>query len=292
MSRPDRVHARAHAKLNLALSVGPPLPPGDARAGFHPIASWMHAIELGDEFSIARAPSTNYDLAWHDGTPVDWDPDTDLCVRAHRALEQAAGMPMPARIRVRKTVPAGGGLGGGSADAAVTLLALRDLFAPDLPDEQITACAHALGSDIPFFIDPLAWRERRPPRPAIVTGLGTVAQRLERREAAVTLVCPPYGCPTGAVYRAFDADPTDACDEDRVRQAASGPLTPHTPFNDLAAPAERTEPRLGPLRAALAAALGTPVHVSGSGSTLFCFAPADAAAPHAPGCRVIATRLA
>lgn len=287
-----RIHARAHAKVNLALAVGPPVPPGQPGAGYHPIASWMHAIELGDDITLARAGTTRYDLAWHDESPLGWDPESDLCVRAHRALESLAGRTLPAEIRVRKSVPAGAGLGGGSSDAGVVLLALRDLFDLGIDDQQLIACAHALGTDIPFFIDPDAWRAGHPPRPALVTALGERTERLPRRADAITLICPPFGCPTGAVYRAFDARPARPCDEARVRLLASTPgLRPDTLFNDLGAPAEQAEPRLRPLRGSLARAIGAPVHLSGSGSTLFCFEPPDAVAPHAPGCRVIGTRL-
>jgi 4-diphosphocytidyl-2-C-methyl-D-erythritol kinase len=288
---PDAIHARAHAKINLALAVGPPLPAGGAHAGYHPIASWMHAIDLHDDITLSRAPETRYDLAWADGAPVEWSPDADLCVRAHRAVESLVGRMLPVRLRVRKSIPAGGGLGGGSADAGAVLLALRELFALELDDGALAACAHTLGTDIPFFVDPDAWDARLAPRPAIVSGLGDRTERTERRSDPLTLVCPPFGCPTGAVYRAFDAEPTQGCDEARVRALAAGPIDPHALFNDLARPAERVEPRLQELRTRLGNALGLPVQVSGSGSTLFCFAPAEAVRPWAPGCRVISTAL-
>lgn len=288
---PDAIHARAHAKVNLALAVGPPLPPGGVHAGYHPIASWMHAIDLHDEITLTHAAETRYDLAWADGTPIDWAPDADLCVRAHRALESLTGRTLPILLRVRKSIPAGGGLGGGSADAGAVLLALRDLFALELDDRTLAACAHALGTDIPFFVDPDAWRAGQAPRPAIVSGLGDRIERTERRSHPLTLICPPFGCPTGAVYRAFDADPTRICDEAKVRALAAGPIDPHALFNDLTGPAERVEPRLHELRTQLGDALGLPVQVSGSGSTLFCFAAAETVRRVAPGSRVISTVL-
>lgn len=292
MPGPDAIHARAHAKINLALAVGPALPQGGTHAGYHPIASWMHAIDLHDEITLTRAAETGYDMAWVDGTPIDWTLDADLCVRAHRAIETLSGRTLPIHVRVRKSIPAGGGLGGGSADAGVVLLALRELFALQLDDGALAACAHALGTDIPFFVDPDAWRMCQAPRPALVSGLGDRIERTERRSGPLTLICPPFGCPTGAVYRAFDAEPTQACDETRVRALAAGPIDPHALFNDLTGPAERVEPRLLVLRTRLADALGVPVHVSGSGSTLFCVAPAETVRPFATGCRVISAELA
>jgi 4-diphosphocytidyl-2-C-methyl-D-erythritol kinase len=286
MPGPTQVHARAHAKVNLALAVGPP----DA-TGMHPVASWMHAVDLWDAVTLAKADRTRHDLAWEDGTPVPWPAGTDLAVRAHHAAERAAGRELPALVRVRKSIPAGAGLGGGSADAAAVLLGLRDLFALRLGDAELAALGAELGSDVPFFIDPVAWDAEQPPRPAIATGRGERLERLPRRTDGVTLVLPPFGCPTGAVYRAFDDDPPGALDEARVRRLASAAPDPHALFNDLAGPAARVEPRLGEIRGALADALGGPVLVSGSGSTLFCFEPAARVAPAVPGCRVVETRL-
>ncbi len=180
------------------------------------------------------------------------------------------------------------------------LLGLRDLFALSIPDEGLVSCAHALGTDIPFFVDPVAWRAGRPPRPAVVSGLGDRIDRVGRLSGSLTLFVPPFGCETGAVYRAFDTDPTRSCDVSRVLRivgegvgrgaADSGEL-----FNDLAGPAERSEPRLGRTRRALRDALGVPVHVSGSGSTLFCIDPdtgdAPAPIPDGFGVRIVRTRL-
>lgn len=290
MPQARSIHARAHAKLNLALAVGPARAQ-DPHAGYHPIASWMHAVDLCDAVTLSHAARTTYDLAWDDGRALSWPAESDLSVRAHRAAEALAGRPLPVTLRVRKSIPAGGGMGGGSADAACVLLALRDLFGLDLDGPSLLAAAHALGTDVPFFLDPTAWDAEQPPRPAIVTGLGDRIERAPRRADPVTLVLPPFGCPTGAVYQAYDARP-GPCDEARVRALADGPIDPSKLFNELAAPAEHAEPRLGALRRAVSEAIGVPVLVSGSGSTLFCFADAGAVRPHAPGCVVIATRLA
>ena len=290
-SAPAPLARRAHAKINLALAVGPPLPPGSPHAGYHPIASWMHAIDLADDLTVAHAPDskpvTTFDIAWHDGAPVDWPIESDLTARAHRALEQHAARPLPTAVTLRKRIPAGGGLGGGSSDAAALLLALRDLHNLDITTAQLAALAHTIGTDIPYFID-----DDQPPRPALVTGLGDRIERLPRSAASLTLILPPFGCPTCAVYRAFDAAPTHAGHEPRVRSLATRPIDTRLLFNDLADAALRAEPRLAELHAALARELGTPVHVSGSGSTLFCFAPAARVRAAAHGCRILPATLA
>ncbi|USO00016.1 MAG: hypothetical protein H6810_04970 [Phycisphaeraceae bacterium] len=277
---PRTLELRAHAKINLALAVGPPIAEGPG-LGLHPIASWMHAIDLHDRVALTRlepgSPSA-FETTWADGSAVGWPVESDLVFRAHGALEVIAG-PLPARIVVRKSIPAGGGLGGGSSDAAAVLRGLDWLFGLGIGHARLAALAHELGSDIPFFIDE-AIEPGEPPRPALVTGLGDRIDRLggvSLGEWACLLICPPFGCPTGAVYRAFDARPDPgpfrAGEVERVSGAAV--LDPSSLFNDLATPAETVEPRLGALRRGLESRLGRPVHVSGSGSTLFVFLPAD-----------------
>lgn len=284
---------KAHAKVNLALSVGAPFPERHPRAGMHPVASWMHAIDLCDTIELARAGPASFDLAWDTGEPIGWDPATDLVVRAHKAVEQAVGRELPTRVRVRKSIPAGGGLGGGSSDAAAALLGLRALHGLDLDDDRLIALGAALGSDIPFFIDAESFDRALPPRPAVVTGLGERVERVARRNAPITLVVPPFGCSTGAVYRAFDADARGPCDEDRVRKAAGGALDPASWFNDLERPACTVRPELGGLVAALRSSLAAPVQVTGSGSTVVAACAPDAVRPlvPSPGYRVLGARL-
>lgn len=327
------VTLQAHAKVNLALAVAAPLPAGHPRAGMHPIASWMAPLDLADDLTISALPpgsASVFDLAWHaDAAPalssapaahsaahpapapltIDWPLEKDLAFRAHAALSAHVGRPLPVAVTLRKRIPAGGGLGGGSADAAAMLRGLDHLFHLALPEATLHALAAALGSDIPFFIDASrppapAPAPTLPPRPALVSGLGERVQRLPARgeRVAITLVFPPFGCPTGAVYRAFDDAPPSRFREDEAARLAAAPHPPTDDdvFNDLAPAAERAEPRLAALRRELSGALGRPVHVSGSGSTLFALghnAPASAGdaaflrLAAAAGCRVHAAHV-
>ena len=279
---------RAHAKVNLALAVGPPERDGE-RAGWHPIRTWMHAVDLHDEVRVEHAQATSYAIAWADGSPVGWPLDKDLGVRAHKAVEAHVGQPLPVALTVTKRIPAGGGLGGGSADAGATLLALDELFALGLGHETLASIAFSLGSDVGFFVD------AQPPAPAIVSGFGDRTDRLPRTPGEITLICPPFGCATPAVYAAFDADqPVGPWPERsaRVDTLRAGPLRGDRLFNDLAEPAERVEPRLATLRHTLAERLGEAVHVSGSGSTLFVLgAHAEQIATIAPACTTLNARL-
>ncbi len=268
---------RAHAKINLALAVAPPDP-----EGMHPIASWMAPIDLADELELTRLPEghpTTITVRWATGHPVDWPIDHDLTHRAHAALEATLDTTLPVRITVTKSIPAGGGVGGGSADAAAVLRGLNALFALDLPASRLRTIARTLGSDIPFFIDD-ALPPGDPPRPALVTGLGDRIERLPRITHDLVLLLPPFGCPTGEVYRAFDRLPPRPLRADAVTALArAATLDTHALFNDLTPAAEAIRPELTDLRARAATIAQSPVHLSGSGSTLFTI-PAPDQQPH------------
>ncbi|MBL4698673.1 MAG: hypothetical protein JKX70_07555, partial [Phycisphaerales bacterium] len=170
----DTLILRAYAKVNLALSVGSV----DLQSGLHPICSWMHAIDLFDEVELQKLPESQesrYRIGWaRDGEPDEpagWSIEHDLAVRAHKAMQRAVGRALPVEIRVSKSIPAGGGLGGGSADAAMVLMGINTLFDLGLSHTQLVELAPTLGSDIPFFIDD-ADRFNQIPRPAIVQGVG------------------------------------------------------------------------------------------------------------------------
>jgi len=273
----------ACAKVNLALAVGPP-----DSGGMHPIASWMAPIDLADDITLTRLPEgaeSRCEIAWAADaprpSPIDWPVESDLGVRAHRLLEEEVGRPLPVRLEVRKRIPVGGGLGGGSSDAAAVLMGVSELFELGVPEGRLAALSRRLGSDVAFFLD--AEVGSGPPRPAIVTGLGDRIERVARVPAELTLLLPPFGCPTGPVYRAYDEGGPAPLREAEVRAlAAEARRTGQVPwerlFNDLAEPAARAVPAFGELvgRLQLAAekAGAGPVCVSGSGSTLF--APASA----------------
>lgn len=272
---PQQVTRRAYAKVNLVLAVGPPLPAGHAKAGFHPIASWMACIDLFDELSLIALPrgwESTHTIAWAEDapipSPIDWPIEKDLAVRAHRLLEREVGRSLPVRLHVTKRVPVGGGLGGGSADAAAALMGLNELFGLSLGTARLSALGAALGSDVAFFID-----ERAPAGPALVSGLGESMRRTAPVESGVLLILPPFGTPTGPVYRAFDARPTRGVDEARVEAAARSGPTSGALFNDLLDAAQAVEPRLKAIIDEVRQITGRAPDLSGSGSTLFVVCP-------------------
>jgi 4-diphosphocytidyl-2-C-methyl-D-erythritol kinase len=159
----------------------------------------------------------------------DVDPDDNLVGRALRAVGRRA------HVELRKRIPAGGGLGGGSSNAAAIL---RWAGCDDL------AMAASLGADVPFCL-----RGGR----ARVTGIGEVLEPLPFVARTYTLAMPPYGCSTPAVYAAWDA--------------LGGP-TAERP-NDLEPAALVVEPRMARFRDELADATGQVPRLAGSGSTWF-----------------------
>lgn len=260
----------AYAKVNLALSVGPPLPEGRPGAGMHPIASWMHAIDLFDEVEVRPEGPPGLEVAWAPDaprpTPLDWPPEKDLAWRAMGLLEREAGRTLGAAVRVLKRIPVGGGLGGGSSDAAAALMLGNEAFGLGLTTEHLAALARELGSDVAFFFD----GGDGPPRPAVVAGLGDRIARLEPVRGAVVLIVPPFGCPTGAVYRAYDAlGPRPLREGEIAHLAAAGRIDAGLLFNDLIKAAEQVQPELAVLRESLRRAGAGAVCMSGSGSTLF-----------------------
>ena len=285
---PDALAWPCPAKINLALAVGQPLPPDHPRAGMHPIASWFAPIALADTLSVTRlaqSASSHYTITRADRQPVDWPIDHDLAVRAHRALEQFLSRTLPIHLDLTKHIPPGTGLGGGSSNAASTLLALNQLFELNIPHITLARIASNLGSDIAFFIDD------QPPRPALVTGLGEQIERLPPLQLPILLILPPFACHTPAVYRTFD---TLAYQPAHLDHACTIARTADTQqlFNDLWPAAQLVAPQLTHIHARATHALSAPVHLSGSGSALFAIAPADhanALARALPECIILST---
>jgi 4-diphosphocytidyl-2-C-methyl-D-erythritol kinase len=291
MSKGDSLLVRAHAKINLALAVGPPLPP----RGSPPIATWFTCIGLCAELELVQTPKAHaeWTLQWANDalrpSPIDWPVEKDLAVRAHRMLELAVNQDLPLKGTLTKRTPVGAGLGGGSADAAAAFVGINDLFKLGLSRDRLRDLSTSLGSDIAFFIDDVSIDT--PARPAIVTGFGETIERLDRVGGWVTLIFPPYGCPTGPVYQAFDRAGPGPLREPETRaliHAAPKDLIRAPLFNDLAAPACAIEPRLDQVLRTLRAGLASPVHITGSGSTLF--VPAQDG-PHAAQLAAEARRL-
>lgn len=255
------------AKVNLALSVG------SAREdGYHPIGSWMVAVDFADRVVVTRSDETRFNIAFAEDAPVhqpvDWPIEKDLGWRAHRLLEEQVGRALPTRVDVTKRIPAGGGLGGGSADAGGVLVGVNALHGLDLDTATLMSLGATLGCDVAFAVAALTGTPS-----VFASGLGEVLEPTPLSEPLdLALILPPFGCPTGPVYQAFDGlvDANVRPDESRVRSLLAAPGEwDGGLFNDLAEPAAIAQPRLRAALNLLKDVLGRPVYVTGSGSTMF-----------------------
>ncbi|HEV7715723.1 MAG TPA: 4-(cytidine 5'-diphospho)-2-C-methyl-D-erythritol kinase [Steroidobacteraceae bacterium] len=147
-------HWPAPAKLNLFLHIT-----GRRPDGYHDLQTMFQLIDLCDDIGITVR---NDGCIERVAGPSEVPPETDLVVRAARALQAATGTGLGASLRVKKRIPMGGGLGGGSSDAATTLLALNHLWGCGLTAARLAELGLALGSDVPVFVyGSSAWAEGR-----------------------------------------------------------------------------------------------------------------------------------
>ena len=142
----------APAKLNLFLHIV-----GRRPDGYHQLQTCFQFVDLCDEITLqVRADGQIRRALDIPGLP----PESDLCIRAARALKEAAGSPLGADISLLKRIPIGGGMGGGSSDAATCLVALNHLWGIHWPTTQLAALGLKLGADVPVFVHGrVAWAE-------------------------------------------------------------------------------------------------------------------------------------
>jgi 4-diphosphocytidyl-2-C-methyl-D-erythritol kinase len=211
----------APAKLTVSLRMT-----GLRDDGYHLIDAEMVSLDLADQLTFADGDGLVVEGPAAPQVPASAD---NLVARALAAVDRTA------QVTLHKRIPPGAGLGGGSSDAAAVL---RWAGCDDLE------VAAGLGADVPFCL--VGGRAR-------VTGVGEVLEPLPFEPRTYTLVLPPFGCSTVAVYRAWDA--------------MGGPAGAGS--NDLEPAALQVEPRLGEWRDRLAAATGQTPQLAGSGSTWF-----------------------
>jgi len=247
---------RASAKVNLVLEVL-----GKRPDGYHELSTVMQAVDLFDRLTVEAAATITLETS-EPALPTD---DRNLVVRAARLLQEAAGIEAGARIVLDKRIPLAAGLGGGSSDAAATLLGLNRLWGLRWRRERLVELAVKLGMDVPFFLG----RGR-----ALGTSRGEVLSALPGVGGyALVLVNPGVGLSTQEVYGRVprgwraESDGTrrmlDALKKRNVVRVA-GALTNH-----LEHWVEPAMPVIGRMKAALLAAGALGAAMSGSGPTVF-----------------------
>lgn len=258
------ITVRAAAKFNLHLGVG-----AVREDGFHPLATVYHAIGLYDDVTVSEADRWQVTLSAEDHIALGEVPtgDDNIVVRAGKALAAHHGIDRAASIEIHKGIPVAGGLAGGSADAAATLVALDRLWSLETSDEDLLAIAGQLGSDVPFALVGAT---------AIGGGRGEIVDPVADNGAWWWVaVGSEQGLSTPAVYRAFDelvgADVAEPQVPERLLMAlekGDAELLAEALANDLQAPALALRPDLAQTFTDGEEAGALAVQLSGSGPTV------------------------
>lgn len=258
---PREVLVRAPGKINLALTVGRPMPDG-----YHPLATVFQAVSLVEEVSARAADGFTLQVEGLHADRVPTD-DSNLALRAARRLAEHAGVDDGVHLHVRKGVPVAGGMAGGSADAAAALLACDTLWRTGLPREELSELAGTLGADVPFAL--LG-------NTAVGRGRGDLlTPALSRGEYHWTLALQDHGLSTPEVFRTFDellggVDVEPEADRALLQALGSGDpdAVGAALGNDLQAAALELAPHLAETLAVAQDAGALGVVVSGSGPTV------------------------
>ena len=265
------IRLRAFAKVNYALEVR-----GVRPDGYHEISTVMQSISLCDELEIERAEEGFGLLVEPEGAPAGPD-DKNTVYLAWRLLKEATGEELPVRVRLRKAIPAGAGLGGGSADAAAALVGLNEMFGLGMDDAELRRIGLRVGADVPFCISGGT---------ALGEGIGEVMAPLPAPpEHRLVVAKPVAGAETARIYKAFDergvgAGPSVRPVLDALRSGSLGALASSL-GNDLAPVTEALVPEVSRLREALGRAGALGAAMTGSGTAVYGLFGSEAAARRA-----------
>ncbi len=244
------------AKINLTLRVL-----GRRPDGYHDLDTWFQEVSLCDR--IEFRPATQFSVAF--GGTYSNVPEDNLVSRASRILAGHLQIQLSGKVFVHKEIPLGGGLGGGSSNAAATLLGLSRLWGAAIDPDSLNGLAAALGSDCPFFL-----------RGGLARGTGR-GEVLEAKTGAVAgtilLVIPPFGVSTA---RAFEKAQFHLTSNDKNAILGScansfdeAQVYPRALFNDLEPAVFAEYPELQTIRDRLVRTGAVESLLSGSGSTVF-----------------------
>ena len=255
----EKINVPAFAKLNLGLRVH-----GRRPDGYHEISTVFQTVTLRDTLSFQAAADGNLKLVCSDPSiPAD---DSNLILRAAKALREHFGVGWGARVELEKMIPAGGGLGGGSADAAVTLAALATLWGIETGAGELAEIGARLGADVPFFLTGGT---------AFGTGTGTDIRPLEDApKMHLVIVAPGVQVSTAEAYGALGA-PALTKVEPLVNLSVSRTEADFPDSlcgvwsNDFEAVVVRLYPEIGRARERLVGSGAARVMLSGSGSSVF-----------------------
>jgi 4-diphosphocytidyl-2-C-methyl-D-erythritol kinase len=254
-----KVRLKAFAKVNYALEVR-----GVRTDGYHEISTVMQSISLADEVEI-KCIEEGFEFIVEPEDAHIGPPEENTVYKAWRLLGEVVDLRLPVRLHLRKVVPAGAGLGGGSADAAAALVGLNQLFGLGLSDSELRGVGLRVGTDVPFCVSGGT---------AVGEGIGEVLSPLPAPPPHHLVVAKPVsGVGTAKIYRAYDEQP-------RARSTFVARITKALRMGDLAALAKGLGNDLAPVTKGLvpevqaleeelllAGALG--VAMTGTGTAVF-----------------------
>ncbi|HTY88337.1 MAG TPA: 4-(cytidine 5'-diphospho)-2-C-methyl-D-erythritol kinase [Candidatus Acidoferrum sp.] len=259
----ERLHKKSPGKVNLLLNIL-----GKRPDGFHELETVLQPVNCCDDLTFARRETGIHLVCDNKTLPTD---SRNLVVRAAELFFTAAKIDSGVEIELRKKIPLAAGLGGGSGNAATTLLALNELFDRPLASARLHELAATLGSDVPFFLQD---------RPALATGRGEIIRPLENfpalRGRALLLIHPGFGIATPWAYQnlarfpeALNGRPGRA--QTLISRLQAGDLRAASAefYNSLEAPALAKYPVLALFQEFLRAHGALAALMSGSGSTTF-----------------------
>jgi len=255
-------------KVNLLLNIL-----GKRADGFHELETVMQPVQLSDRITVTKAAAGLTLTCNLPSLPVD---GTNLVHKAASAFFQATQIADGVSIHLEKNIPLAAGLGGGSGNAAHTLLALNELFDLPLGTARLQELSAALGSDVPFFLQS---------QPALAVGRGEQVQSLAPfpvlRGAHLLLIHPGFGISTAWAYQslakypaALNGQPGRARQLITLLQGTDLAAAGNAFYNSLEAPALPKFPLLALYQEFLRANGAPAVLMSGSGSTTFAILPA------------------
>lgn len=249
---PERLSVPAPAKINLFLHIL-----GRRPDGYHLLQTAFQFLDHGDLLQFRRRDD---DCVRRLDRLPGVDPEADLVLRAARALQRHAGVRLGADIALDKRLPLGGGLGGGSSDAATTLLALNRLWGLDLPVDALAGIGLDLGADVPVFVHGhAAWAE----------GVGERLTPIDLPEPWYLVAWPPLSVSTAAVF----SDPELTRNTPPIKISA---FRPGAGRNDCEALVRRRFPEVGQLIDWMTER--APARMSGTGACVFAAFADEAAA--------------
>lgn len=241
------MHIQASAKINLGLRIH-----GKRDDGFHELETIFAELDTPtDEIELTKREDSS--IKWSAG-PMPWGKETDLSYRAARLLQKTNNVSAGADIRLKKHIPVGAGLGGGSSDAAAVLKGLNDLWDLNLSLDELEGLAAELGSDCSFFIRGGVQRG---------TGRGEVLSPVSLPDdfpREVALLCPEVHINTGAAYASLGSVPTPGTTPGDLGLDLT---------NDFEPVIFAQHPELAELKQKLLDAGASAASLSGSGSTVF-----------------------